>query len=80
MRLEGKLGRIEKQLVRSRPGCGPRTVFLVKGPPGTPTTRRELWGGAALEVVFDPAAGRPPLPAGPHKLIVGGPAGLADRM
>ncbi|HET6576244.1 MAG TPA: hypothetical protein VFG68_21765 [Fimbriiglobus sp.] len=81
MRLSGKLGRIEKQLGQGRPGCGPPTVFLVEGPPGAPTSRRELWGGAAVEVVYDPTAGPPSLPSGgPHKLIVGGPAGLADRM
>ncbi|HET6572270.1 MAG TPA: hypothetical protein VFG68_01620 [Fimbriiglobus sp.] len=78
MRLGVELGRIEKQLGQGRPGCGPKTVFLVEEPPGTPTTRRELWGRAAVEVVYDPTAGPPPLPpGGPHKLIIG-PAGLAD--
>jgi hypothetical protein len=44
-----------------------------------PVSRWEVWGGAGVEITYDPAAGPPELPpGGPHKLIVGGPAGMAD--
>lgn len=77
MRLRGRVGRVAKQIHDAKPGSDPLTVFLAEGPPGTPTTHRQMWGGMAVEIVFDPTAGRPPLPKGLHKLIIG-PPGMAD--
>jgi hypothetical protein len=79
MTLRSRLGRLRKQLTAARPPAGPVTVFLVVAGPGQPVGRREVWGGAGVEITYDPAAGPPELPpGGPHKLIVGGPAGMGD--
>jgi hypothetical protein len=69
MNLQSRLNRLEKKV--EPVSTGPITLFLRMSGPGLPVGEREVWGGRGREIVFDPVAGTPVLPDGPHKLIFG---------
>jgi hypothetical protein len=71
MKAHTRLDRLYKRLKAERP-THPLTIFLREASPTLPVGRRVVWGGVGLEIVFDPAEGRPELPpGGPHKIIYG---------
>ena len=77
MSAKARLARLARA-IEAGTDTGPLTVFLCEADADHPTGRRTGWGGAALELTTDPAAGPPALPSGEHKLILNAPPGLAD--
>ena len=73
MSLHSRVVRLLRQRAAHASAAGPLTLFLVEARPDKPVGSRACWDGLGREIVYDPAAGWPPLPpGGPHKLILGG--------